>query len=464
MFTNVDESIAAIASAAGIGTRGIVRISGRDCISRIQGLFGTELQLNSKRPFWTYAKLALPLPFPAVDARVLVWPTNRSFTRQPAVEIHTYASAPLLDAILNRLRQLGVRAARPGEFTLRAFLAGRIDLTQAEAILGVIDAETTSELLAALNQLGGGLGAKFNSLRNEILDVLAHLEAGLDFVEEDIEFITKEELVNSVEKGRKSVLESLERMSNRGISGRAPKVVLVGSPNVGKSSLINALAGKEVAVVSNQAGTTRDYVSTCAEIQGLRVELIDTAGIDRKWAELSEVDRLAQLVTDEQIQQGDLLLLCYDLKSQDLIATLQNRFADQKKTFILVRTKCDLAAVSDSNDHEPSNDSTQVEVFSVSSLTGVGLSNLKEHIRSRLAGNARDQLEGIPLTWARAQEALNDALQALDAAIDLARHEMGEELVAAELRVALEHIGHIVGTVYNDDVLDRVFSRFCIGK
>ncbi len=217
-----------------------------------------------------------PLPCPAL----FVWPTTRSYTRQPSVEIHTVGSQPILQAMLKTLCRLGARLAAPGEFTLRAFLTGRIDLTQAEGVLGLIESRDRHELDVAVAQLAGGLGAPLVRLRDEMLELLAHLEAGLDFVEEDIEFIARDELREKIAAAAAQVQALAQRMAARGVIRDKVRVVLVGAPNVGKSSLFNALLKRSAALVSPLAGTTRDYLVGELVLDGATIELVDTAGLN----------------------------------------------------------------------------------------------------------------------------------------------------------------------------------------
>ncbi len=214
-----------------------------------------------------------------LPADLFLWPQGRSYTRQLLAEIHTFGSPPLVDEILQSLCRNGARLAQPGEFTLRAFLAGRIDLTQAEAVLGVIDAADRNQLQAALAQLAGGLARPLGQLRSDLLDLLADLEAGLDFVEDDIRFVTPDELNRRLAAAAETIDQIGAQLTGRDAATARPRVALIGYPNVGKSSLFNALVGNAAALVSTQAGTTRDYLSATIDACGMSIELIDTAGI-----------------------------------------------------------------------------------------------------------------------------------------------------------------------------------------
>jgi tRNA modification GTPase len=380
-----------------------------------------------------------------VPARAYLWPTSRSYTRQPSAELHLPASPPILEAALAAVCAAGARLARPGEFTLRAFLAGRLDLTQAEAVLGVIEAGSRQELAAALSQLAGGLARPLVQLRETLLDLLAHLEAGLDFVDEDIEFITPAELTAQLDSALAQVETIARRLAGRGEAGELPKVVLAGPPNAGKSSLLNALAGAPAAIVSPLAGTTRDFVARRVRLGDRECLLIDTAGLAED-APDGELSHLAAEAASEQLRGADLVLLCREALKPETPSCSE---AFQPEA-LLVWTKCDLLSPGDSPPRGG---------LPTSSRTGQGLADLRSAIWARLATGT-----AVASTAARCRESLRLAAAALARASAAARSGGGQELVAAEVRLALEELGQVVGAVYTEDLLDRVFSRFCIGK
>ena len=451
MTFDLDDTICAIASASGGAARGIVRISGPQTKNVLSSVFrpadGQSLD-SVESPSCIPGDVRLLRDLGNLPVTLLLWPSSRSYTRQPTGELHTLGSPPLLEAVVESLCTAGARLGRPGEFTLRAFLAGRIDLTQAEAVLGVIDAANDSQLRVALSQLAGGLADPLHALREDLLGLLAHLEAGLDFVDEDIEFISRRELCEQLDRSRQAVAAIARQMQSRQEGQELPRVVLVGPPNAGKSSLMNALLGRSAALVADQPGTTRDYLVGRLSCVGIDCQLIDTAGLDRGISH-SAVGVAAQSATERQREQADLVLLCLDASEND--APLEPLLAAQKQ--ILVWTKCDLLA--EAQDHSPG--------ICTSSVTGQGLSELQaaiaDHIhRSPAAGDC------VPSTAARSRDSLQRAAAALDQAHVAARSNEGDELVAASLREALDELGQVVGAVYTDDVLDRIFSRFCIGK
>jgi tRNA modification GTPase len=388
--------------------------------------------------------IAVPVP-----TDLYFWSNRRSFTGQPLAELHTLGSPPVLEAILAELFATGVRPAQPGEFTLRAFLAGRIDLTQAEAVLGVIDAGSERELQRALDQLAGGLSGQILRLRADLLDLLADLEAGLDFADEAIEVVSQATLIGRLGLARDSVAELRCRADRRMRNSVCPRVVLAGPPNAGKSTLFNALAGASHALVSAEPGTTRDYLNANVEVAGLFVELIDTAG---RAESVDGIDELAQRLGREQSDRARLVVWCQPV---DDLQDGNSSFAEIIDTPQLLRviTKGDLNLRA--NVHKD---------VVISVRTGNGLERLTAAIAKKLEGQLGDAAGLLGTTAARCYDSLTHALAALDRAVSIARQESDQELLAIEVRETLEELGKIAGAVYTDDILDRIFSKFCIGK
>jgi tRNA modification GTPase len=460
MGYDVHDTIAAIASAAGGAVRGIVRISGPNALECVAACFMQQdvaLEIAAGTPVRIHGALRVAgdgrhAPM-VVPGSLFLWPNSRSFTREPAAEIHAVGSPPLLAAVLEELCRNGARLAEPGEFTLRAFLAGRIDLTQAEAVLGVVDAQSRDDLDGALDQLAGGLSRPLHEVRERLLSVLAELEAGLDFADEPIEFIGRHELLQRIEEGRRVIAATITQLSGRGREDAAPRVVLVGQPNVGKSSLFNALTerfgidGSVRSLVSSIPGATRDYVSTRLDLDGIECELIDAAGDDSQVVDCLEW--AAQQATATQRRLADLRIQCVEqaaaLESHDLLAV----------------TKIDLPSALESTSVGREAD-REGDVIRCSSVTGAGLDELANAIRRRIAYHRGEKTSGAA-TAVRCLETLREADRALTAAAPMCGFG-SDELLAAEIRIALQAIGEVVGAVCADDVLDRVFSQFCIGK
>lgn len=429
--------------------RGIVRVSGLECVKCIEGCFephrapSTLALASVRKPSLVPGHILLPALETSLPATLYLWPGSRSYTRQPTAELHTVGSPPLLEAVLAEVCRQGARLARPGEFTLRAFLAGRLDLTQAEAVLGVIDAGSEQQLKAALSQLAGGIAGPLFAARGSLLDLLAHLEAGLDFVDEDIEFISRESLLAELLAALEQVEKIAGQMHSRGDASRVPRVVLCGLPNAGKSSLLNALAGEEAALVSSVAGTTRDFVSRLVCFDGVELELIDTAGLDGSAENAIAID--AQSAARTQAENCELRLWCVEataMKPREVDLTPE----------LCILTKCD---------HLGLTRSVTNTFLATSSRTGEGIAELRRRIAIALSSQPGD---AVASTTARCRESLTLASTALRRAIAAAEQQAGEEFVAAEVRVALDDLGQVLGAVYTEDILDRIFSRFCIGK
>ena len=450
-----DDTIAALASAPGPAARGIVRISGPATKAVLQGLFTPVSVAEASFPHSAPRCYAGALKISAINLPVPVdlylWPNRRSYTGQPLAELHTIGSPPILEAILAELYSRGIRASGPGEFTLRAFLAGRIDLTQAEAVLGVIDAQSEGELRTALDQLAGGLSSQIVRLRGDLLDLLADLEAGLDFADEPIEFVSHISLVGRLGLARDLVAELFERATQRTRSSPRPRVVLAGPPNAGKSTLFNVLAGARAALVSETAGTTRDYLAAEATLDGLLVKLVDTAG---ETPAADGIEHEAQKRRGEQIERADLVIWCRAADQPAVPLSGEcGRIGPERLLAIL--TKRDLL-----NDGAASRSAMPA----VSAHSGAGLPELISAIVARLSNSAGDERQLLGTTAARSFDALQKALLSLDRALAIARKESDQELLAIEVRDALDELGAIAGEVYTDDILDRIFSRFCIGK
>ncbi len=282
MPLDLDDTIVALASPPGAALRGIVRVSGAETAEVVAKLFrADEASLNwqtTKLPRRFVGHLELSAIIVPVPAALMYWPTRRSYTGQPMAEFHLIGSPPLLEAAIEHLCECGARLARRGVFTMRAFLSGRIDLLQAEAVLSVIEATDHEELQKALSQLGGGITSRLGLVRGDLIALLGDLEAGLDFVDEDIEFITKTQISLRLDSALSLLHQLAADPAHRLPSGYRQRVVLAGLPNVGKSTLFNRLIGRHQAIVSPVAGTTRDYLTATLKLDGLDVELIDTAG------------------------------------------------------------------------------------------------------------------------------------------------------------------------------------------
>jgi len=487
-----DNVIAAVATPAGPAARSVIRLSGAGVVEVLQKRFAcpesSPFSRNSEGSVgalvdWTISRQArrhvglyhitgwrVPVP---VD--LWIWPSSRSYTGQPSAELHFVGSPPIVDAVLEQLYRDGARPARAGEFTLRAFLAGRVDLVQAEAVLGVIDATDHEQLQRALTQLAGGLSRQIEEVRESLLLDLADLEAGLDFVDEDIEFVHREQMLRRIEAALQLTQRLLQQSEQRMVSGIRPRVVLAGLPNAGKSTLFNRLLGEQRAIVSDQAGTTRDYLSAELSWDGLAIELVDTAGVD---AHSTGIAAQAESLRQLQVSRADLVVWCSSLVGSDEDAQLDESMYQeavaQGRELLRVWTKIDAhrraVGVSPPSPHRVTHqiESDSLEglrpPLAISAVTGSGLDTLRSEVRHRFSLQAAHRGEWLATTAARSRDSLERCVTGLQLAQFAAQQNHGDELISIELRGALDALGEICGAIHTDDILDRIFSRFCIGK
>ncbi len=443
-------------------------MSGEDCL--------TILRRCSAQPFDTPKRpqrLQVPLLVQAlgeVTVIAMIWPGSQSYTGSPTIEIHTHGSLPILEAIVATLVHAGAKPAAPGEFTMRAFLAGRLDLTQAEAVLGVIDARSQTQLDAALEQLAGNLAAPLKQTRRELIDLLADIEAGLDFVDEDIQFISDHAIREQLHRAMEVIAEADKKLTVRRRSEACVSAVLRGEPNAGKSSLLNALCAEEAAIVSNVAGTTRDTIWRDIRCDDVWIRLMDTAGIETAQDDLQSA---GQQMAEQMAEQADLVIHCspahrvafYNSASYRSAKESSPRLASDDQTVpkgarheLFVATMCDQTTTS------IAKDLSDAGWIITSSVTGEGIAELKSVIAGRATQLQLSDGACVPGTAARCADTVDRVIQSLQTALSMLEQHAGQEYVADQIRQALSALGEVTGEIYTDDILDRVFSRFCIGK
>lgn len=440
------DTIVAVSTPRGVGVRGVVRISGVDARRMVDGLFrpdpGAKTATALERGL-TSGRLMLGKSRVAAAVRLLVQKGPRSFTGEDVVELHVLGAPLLLDWVQELLVREGARPAEPGEFTRRAFLSGRIDLTRAEAVHAVIAARDAEERRKALASLDGGLARRLSVVRERLLSVLVPLELGLDFSDQDVEVPLAIDATSVLER----VGGDLERLgSAEGGDARrdAYALVLVGPANAGKSSLFNRLLGRDAALVSDVPGTTRDVLTGEVRHNGFRFVLVDTAG---SGVDGHAADVVAHRMRAQREREADLVLEVRDAR--------QHVPAQESAPRVLrVDTHADLL----NGDRACSTADCLV-----SSVTGEGVAELLQLAARRLEGGAVRSSEPV-LVGTRHRRALRQAADAVARAVGAVRVDAGYELIAADLRDALEAVGLVTGESASDAVLDRIFSDFCIGK
>ncbi|MDO4569338.1 MAG: 50S ribosome-binding GTPase [Planctomycetia bacterium] len=453
----LEETIIALSSARRSGgVRGVVRLSGPDTFSALETM-GLPVPCASGASFRYRGELAISSRV-SLPVWVSCWREGHGYTGQESAEIHAFGAIPFLDQAISKFcAESNVRLAQPGEYTLRAFLSGRLDLTQAEGVLGAIDATDPQKLDTALRQLAGGLARPLHQLRNDLFDLMGHIEAGLDFSDEDIEFISSEEMVEIIERATEQMEALLDKMKARSLSSDLLTAVLYGLPNIGKSSLFNALLGRGAAIVHDAPGTTRDYLSSTLQLSGMECRLIDTAG-DSFELETDFIHRESQNFAREQKSVADVRLYCFDAESFSKVSqSARLHEIENESNALIVLTRADKCAPMGGKI------ATNSKIIITSAQSGEGLDTLKERLESLLLERTGGESDVVSATQLRCRESLRLGVKALLRARLLCNTEF-HELIASEVRDALDQLGVVVGAVYTEDLLDSIFSRFCVGK
>ena len=457
-----EDTIAAIATPIGEAGLSVVRLSGANALAIADQCFsptGKSSLKPSAAPTHTIQYGKITRAEKVIDEVLLaVLRAPRTFTREDTVEISCHGGILPAKLVLDTLLANGARLAEPGEFTKRAFLNGRIDLAQAEAVADLIHARTELALAAANEQLAGKLSQRINKLRDDLMLTMAHVEAYLDFPDEDISPDTKEQLLKRLDDGVKFMDELLLTANEGQILRRGIRAAIVGRPNAGKSSLLNQLLGHDRAIVSPIAGTTRDTIEETANIRGLPVIFIDTAGLREAQDEI-EVEGIRR--SRESLQRAEFILHVLDA-SEPLTNADEKylaEFAGKKRILVLNKTDLPVKLLLPAETRNP-----QLATCNVCSVSGQGIEALKDAIKNLVwSGEIRAEQLQVAIN-SRHQDALNRARTAAQSAADALRGEMTLELIAFDLRIAANAVGEIVGKTTTEDLLDAIFSTFCLGK
>ncbi len=468
MTARMDETICAIATPVGEGGIGIVRISGENAVAYASELIRlrsgralTAVQSHTLHHADVFDFALAPIEphrgsLPLDEALVVLMRAPHSFTAEDVVEIHCHGGPLVLQSLCEGLVRRGARLAEPGEFTKRAFLNGRLNLTQAEAVLDTIRAKTTGSLRIAQEQLRGALSKEVDRMRETLIGLLAHVEAAIDFTEEDLAFVQPDELARSLRQTKTEVSRLAKTYEEGRVLREGVAAAIIGRPNVGKSSLLNALLGADRAIVTAVPGTTRDVLEEVLNIRGIPVRLLDTAGL-RETDDLVEHEGIKR--SRAAIDQAELLLVMLDgsfplgAEDHDLLAL------GPDKTLVVVVNKTDLPSrIHDSELAEFKS------VIRISAKTGAGLEDLRDTIRGVVGRGGLEPGEAAMVTRMRHRTSLVNAESALAKAIESVTAQLSGEFIAMDLRGALDALGEITGAITTDDILDRIFREFCIGK
>lgn len=480
---NLDDTIVAIATPPGRGGIGVVRLAGPEAKAIALPMLRLKHELEPGRV--VFGELIEPPPENGREAGASSAPSARidevvvtyfakphSYTTDDIVEISAHGSPVVLRHIVELALARGARLAEPGEFTMRAFLNGRMDLTQAEAVRDLIESQTLYQAKVAAQQLDGALSHRLSPIKQKLVDLIARLEAGIDFAEDDVSVLPPPQILEQIAAVRAPLEELAGSFAYGKIIHEGLTLAIVGRPNVGKSSLFNRLVERERAIVTATPGTTRDLISETVAIGGIPVRLVDTAGIRRA---LDEAESIGIRKSLEALADADLVLVVMDLsqpltpEDEELVQQVNRRQA------ILVQNKADLAE-QQANPSQVSREragthttksktltaTPSLPAVSTSALTGEGVSELREEILRHIGSGA--QTETGFLTNVRHQNLVRQSLVGLDAGANAARNAIPHEMILMDLYEALRPLDEITGATTTDDILNLIFSRFCIGK
>ncbi len=457
-----DDTIVALSSPLGSGAIAVIRLSGAEALEIIRPLLKRPLTPADARRA-AFNEIRSPESGGTVDQVVTTFFKGpHSYTGEDVIEISCHCNPLIINRIIGEIVHQGARIAEPGEFTLRAFLNGKMDLAQAEAVAEIINARTRQSVTQSLRHLEGRFSEKIHEIRTDILNHLALLEINLDFSDEEIEVLPIAEMAEKMT----AVVERIRRFLSSYDYGRllqeGIKMLILGKPNAGKSSLLNALLQRERAIVSEIPGTTRDYIEAGLEIDGLAVQAVDTAGI-RQTSDRIEAIGVQRAL--EHIQSADIALCIFEghrpLETDDAVLIDLIREHREEIRFVLVLNKSDLGLATETAD---ALRALNLPLVTISARENRGLDVLKSTIKAQLIQDQSLESEEIVITSARHKQALEKTIEALQNAIAAMRMSATEEIIAVDIRLALDHLGEITGETTSEDVLNHIFAHFCIGK
>ncbi len=455
------ETIVAISTPSGAGAIGIIRLSGKNALDITQHFFTKNLsEIAPNTVHFGRFKLGDTV----LDEVVLSYFKGpNSYTGEDVIELSFHGSNYILTEALNAILEAGATMAEPGEFTQRAFLNGKMDLSQAEAVADLIASESNAEHRLAMHQMRGGFSAEIAKLREELIHFASLIELELDFGEEDVEFANREDLVQLIDKIRAYLKRLMESFRYGNAVKNGVPVAIIGKPNAGKSTLLNALLNDDRAIVSEIAGTTRDAIEDVAVIEGIRFRFIDTAGIRETTDTIEAIGVQKSL---EKMKSAAIVLYLYDLKDdaaehQQTLNKLMAEFDSRQTTFVAIGNKADQVAQVNLTPFESTNGS--LTPIAISAKTNEGLDTLSKALVAAI--NSGTVTTGdVVVTNTRHLNALRLTDKALDAALNGIQSGLSGDFVASDIREALHQLGSITGQITTEDLLGNIFGKFCIGK
>ncbi len=456
----MENTIAAIGTPTGEGGIGIVRISGENSKSVLSKIFvfGGSDDFIPRR--LNYGKIVDPQSHKVIDEVLAVYMRGpHTYTGEDVVEIQCHGGTVPLRKILQLVLKNGASLAQPGEFTKRAFLNGKMDLSQAEAVIDLIKAKTETGYEVAVNQLSGGLSLEVEGIRKSLLDLLVEVTVNLDYPDEDIEEITYENLINHVSSIGDRIETLIDSASTGKILREGLALTIIGKPNVGKSSLLNALLKEKRAIVTDIPGTTRDTIEEQVQIKGIPIRITDTAGIRDTQ---DEIEKIGIEKTKAALNEADLLLLPLDASKELGEEDLEIIKAVGDRPVVVLLNKQDLGSVIREEDLRSMI--SQAAFIETSLIMGQGLKELEDIIENLVfSGNVRES-ESLIITNVRHENLLRGALEALTEARFMAESKEALDFIEVDLKNAYSLLGEITGETISEEILDQVFARFCLGK
>lgn len=456
-------TIAAISTAPAIGGIGIVRMSGKDCFEVLEKIFkpkNPETIENIAGYRIKYGTIVNPETNRVVD-EVLVsyFKCPKSYTAENMCEINSHGGIVVLREILELCLKNGAELAKPGEFTERAFLNGRIDLTQAEAIIDIINAKSTREAQESANQLEGYLSRKINEIREKIMDIMVNIEANIDYPEYDVVEVSNKDAENKLKEIENELIKLSKTFENGKILKEGVKIAIIGSPNAGKSSLLNSMLKEERAIVTDIAGTTRDIIEEQISIEGIPFKVIDTAGIrDAK----DKIEQIGIEKSKKAANEADVILAVFDssVPLNDEDREILNLLKHKKS--IIVLNKTDLKQIVNNECKEIQDINT--EVINISLKNNEGLERIYESLVKMFNLNQINLDNELTITNIRHQELINKAIESTRMALNDLNNSMPIDIISINIKEILEHLGEITGDNVSEDIIKSIFAKFCLGK
>jgi len=452
-----DDTIAALATPPGIGAIGVIRISGKDALTIADKLFPAK-KISQQASHTLHVGMLKHDDVVLDEAVIAVFKNPRSYTGEDVIEISCHGSNYILQQVLQAITSYGARPAKPGEFTQRAFLNGKLDLAQAEAVADLIASNTEASKKAALGNMRGGFSGTLRNIREQLLQFAALIELELDFSQEDVEFADRTALYKLVNEAALSIHKLISSFQLGNVIKNGVSVAIIGKPNAGKSTLLNALLNENRAIVSDIPGTTRDTIEEILNIDGILFRLIDTAGIRQHTSDIIESAGIERSL--EKMKQADIVLYIFDVA--DDADEIQRRMHDMKAeglNYILVANKIDKA-----NEAESRQRFGHLEkIIFISAKESLHTETLKEYMTDAVL-HGKMQTESNIVTNARHYHALKEAATSLEEIKTGMDNNLQSDLLALDIRRCLHYLGEITGHVTNEDMLDYIFSKFCIGK